>query len=113
MPLSIESESANLGACRVVDTSHLRRCGEGNKGLGAPQLPRRAKLFLFGAFPFFKNRSSQKNSTVARGGTADRKEKQPNSTSLKIHKKTVFEVTEAGGGKVTDERKLDDIRRVR
>lgn len=26
--------------------------------------------------------------------------------------KTVFEVTEAGGGKVTDERKLDDIRRV-
>jgi hypothetical protein len=27
--------------------------------------------------------------------------------------KTVFEVTEAGGGKVTDERKLDDIRRVR
>jgi len=25
----------------------------------------------------------------------------------------VFEVTEADGGKVTDERKLDDIRRVR
>ena len=30
----------------------------------------------------------------------------------KTIKKTVFEVTEAGGGKVTDERKLDDIRRV-
>lgn len=77
----------------------------------------RAKLF----FDFRKASNQKKRSRsagrwgwgVGGGRLTDTNETPTNSQKTNSKPtKTVFEVTEAGGGKVTDERKLDDIRRV-